>query len=70
MAQVVGIRFESSGRVHYFDPCDFDLSVGDTVTVDTEDGLRDGRVVIAPNQVAHSDLRGPMESVVALVNPE
>jgi cell fate regulator YaaT (PSP1 superfamily) len=70
MAQVVGVRFEPIGRVHYFDPSDFDLNMGDIVTVETDEGPRDGRVVIAPNQVAHSDLRGPMEPVVALVKPK
>jgi cell fate regulator YaaT (PSP1 superfamily) len=56
--------------VHFCDPSGFSLAVGDTVIVETENGPRDGRVVMAPDQVAHSDLRGPMDSVIAVVEPE
>ncbi|HJO81928.1 MAG: hypothetical protein QGG34_05330 [SAR202 cluster bacterium] len=70
MTQIAGIRFQPGGRVHFCDPSGFSLAVGDTVIVETENGPRDGRVVMAPDQVAHSDLRGPMDSVIAVVEPE
>ena len=64
MPSLVGIRFTLNGRVHYFDPAELDLEVGDRVSVETEEGPRDGRVVIAPDQVLHSDLRGPLDRVL------
>ena len=67
MADIVGVRFERSGRVHYCDPANYDLSVGETVLVDTDDGPKEGRVVIAASQVVHSDLRGPMSVVLSRV---
>ena len=64
---VTGVRFERGGDVAYFDASGFDLSVGDLVTVDTDDGPREGRVVIAPSQVVHCDLRGDMDPVLNVV---
>ena len=64
MAKLVGVRFEPAGRVHYYDPASLDLVGGDRVVVETEHGSREGRVVIAPSQVLHSDLRGPMSPVL------
>ena len=64
MPDIVGVRFELAGQVHYCDPSGLDLSVGDRVSVDTDEGEREGQVAIAPDQVIHSDLRGPMDPVL------
>ena len=65
VSEVVGVRFARAGKVEYFDPSGLELSAGDEVLVETEDGPREGRVVIAPAQVVHSDLRGPLEPVLS-----
>ena len=67
---IVGVRFRPYGRVHYFDAAGVVLSVGDTVTVESDCGPRQGRVAIAPGQVLHSDLRGPMERVLGRVDED
>ena len=59
-----GVRFGRSGPVHYFDPGEFELSVGDRVLVETEDGQKEAGVVIAPHQVLYSDLRGPLDPIL------
>ena len=64
MPGLVGVRFSRSGPVHYFAPGDLGLSVGDRVVVETEDGEREAGVVIAPQQVLYSDLRGPLDPVL------
>ena len=64
MEGIVGVRFTRGGRVHYCDPVGKELSAGDRVVVETEDGPREGWVVIAPGQVLYSDLRGPMSPVL------
>jgi len=35
MVNVVGIKFKSAGKVYYFDPGEFQLSLGDSVIVET-----------------------------------
>ena len=64
MTDIVGVRFERAGEVHYCDPSGLDLSVGDRVAVSTDEGEREGRVAIAPGQVIHSEIRGPMDPVL------
>ena len=32
MADIVGIRYKPAGRIYYFDPGDFELSVGEAHT--------------------------------------
>ena len=44
MAQAVGIRFRSAGKVYDFDPAGFELSVGDPVVVSTVRGQEYGIV--------------------------
>ena len=67
---IIGVRFKPHDRVQFFDAADIPLSVGDRVVVDTEDGPRVGRVAIAPGQVAHSDLRGPLSLVLERVDSD
>lgn len=64
ISQIVGVRFGLAGRLHYFDATGFDLTTGDAVVVETDDGSRDGRVAVSPGQVLYSDLRGPMLRVL------
>ena len=64
---VVGLRFERADRIQFFDPGDLELAVGDRVTADTESGPREGVVVIAPDQVLYSDVRGPIRPILQKV---
>ena len=65
---VVGVRFSPAGLVHYFDPGDEDLTVGDRVLVETDSGPREAVVAIAPAQVLYSDLRGELAPVLRKVD--
>ena len=64
MSTLAGVQFKPSDRVQYFDANGIDLAVGERVVVETWDGEREGVVVIAPEQVLRSDLRGPMDAVL------
>ena len=66
---VVGVRFDRSGNVAYFDDSGVDLSIGDLVAVETLGGPREGRVVITPSQGLHCDLRGGLDPVLKVVAP-
>ena len=61
---LAGVRFRPSGRVHFVDPAGIDLRVNDRVLVEQEFGQREATVIVAPGQVLHSDLRGPMFRVL------
>ena len=64
MANLTGVRFDASGPVRYFDAGDIQVETGDRVLVETDVGPREGAVVIRPDQVLFSDLRGPMGRVI------
>ena len=38
--------------------------------METEDGPREGWVAIAPGQVAHSDLKGPLSPALKRIEPD
>ena len=67
---VVGVRFQRAGRVHYFDPLGMELEINEQVVVEGEHGLKIGRVVIAPKQVVASELSGPLKPVLRKASPE
>ncbi len=67
MPSLVGVRFKISDNVHYFDSGEFDLEVGERVMVDSDQGPREGFVVIGTRQVLFSELRGPMLAVLERV---
>ncbi len=68
MASVVGVRFQTNGRVHFFDSGSMDIGVGERVLVQTDGGPKEGEVVIAPRQVLYSELRGPQNPVLHIVD--
>lgn len=64
MAEVVGIRFKKAGRIYYFGAAGIGLEPGDYAVVQTIHGLEVGHVVIAPGQVAASEINEPLKEVV------
>ncbi len=70
MAQVVGVRFRPAGRIYYFDPAGKELEKGNFVIVETARGIEAGRVVIAPRQVADSELSDPLKPILRLATED
>jgi len=68
MANLVGVRFKSHGRVYFFDPVNMDLDLGERVLVDTDEGPKEGQVVITPRQVLYSELQGHQKPVLQRVD--
>lgn len=69
-ARVAGVRFRDSGRTYYFDATDHHLHVGDWVVVETSRGQEAGRVIIAPHQVALSQLQGELKPVLRTLDDD
>ena len=70
MPTLTGVQVRPSDKVQYFDANGLSLRVGERVIVETWDGEQEGVVVIAPDQVLRSDLRGPLNPVIRKVSPE
>ena len=70
MSELIGVRFQQADRVHYFDLGDLDVSLCDSVMVETDSGLETAMVVIDPDQVVYSEVQGPFKSVLRKATPE
>lgn len=64
MQNVVGIHFQHSGKMEYYSPQNFDLSLGEWVVVESKRGLEVGRVKYEPLNVADEDVALPLKQIV------
>ncbi|MFI3205784.1 MAG: stage 0 sporulation family protein [Clostridia bacterium] len=66
MAEVVGVRFESTGKMYYFSPENLAISKGQKVIVETARGLECGDVCLENSQVNDSTIVQPLKKVVRI----
>ncbi|WP_101772560.1 PSP1 domain-containing protein [Peptostreptococcus faecalis] len=70
MILIVGVRFKPAGKIYYFDPGSFELSVGDDVIVETARGLEYGMIVTGPKSVDEDDIVSPLKPIVRMATSE
>lgn len=70
ISRVAGVRLNEMQPLRYFRPGEQELEVGDWVLVDTQQGPRRGRVVIAPAQVSFSMLTGELDTVLGRLDED
>lgn len=70
MQNVVGIDFQKSGKMEYYSPQHFNLTVGDWVVVESKRGLEMGRVKYEPLNVADQDVTLPLKEIVRIATEE
>jgi cell fate regulator YaaT (PSP1 superfamily) len=68
--RVAGVRFRDSGKTYYVAPGALELTVGQSVIVDTSRGREIGMVVVAPHDVATSRLEGDVRPVVRVATSD
>ena len=68
MKKIVGIRFKSAGKVYDFDCGAFVLNRGDSVIVQTEQGLGIGTVAVPPMVLDETVKRKPLKTVHRLAS--
>ena len=70
MAEIVGVKFKSAGKVYYFDPNDLPVHKGDAVIVETSRGIECGEVSMEVRHVAENAIVKPLKKVVRVATPE
>ncbi|MBE5889480.1 MAG: stage 0 sporulation protein [Lachnospiraceae bacterium] len=70
MAKIVGVRFRNTGKIYYFDPCDFDIEMANHVIVETARGLEMGTVLIPPKDVPEEKVVQPLKPVIRIATDE
>ena len=70
MAEIIGVRFKEVGKIYYFDPQKFDLTIGSHVIVETARGIEFGSVIIAPRDVDEEHVIQPLKPVIRIATDE
>ncbi|MGI6403737.1 MAG: PSP1 domain-containing protein [Oscillospiraceae bacterium] len=70
MAEIIGVRFKSAGKIYYFDPDGQQVSAGDQVIVETSRGTECGEVVTPNREVPEKDVVQPLKKLVRLANKQ
>ncbi|OLR56491.1 stage 0 sporulation protein [Hornefia porci] len=66
MVNVAGVRFKSTGKVYYFDPCDLDVQPGQGVIVETARGMEFGTVTMGITPIKEEDVTRPLKKIVRI----
>ncbi|WP_101908333.1 PSP1 domain-containing protein [Marasmitruncus massiliensis] len=70
MAEIIGVRFKSVGKVYYFDPDSLQVEKGAKVIVETTRGVECGEVAMANRQVEDESIVKPLKKVMRIATAE
>ncbi len=70
MTEVIGVKFNKTGKVYYFDPNGNKLNVGDGAVVETARGTEFGYVAVANRQVADEEIIAPLKPIIRRATPQ
>lgn len=68
--EVVGINFREAGKIYYFAPKGFKLSLGDKVIVETSRGVEMGTVKVGNKLVPSSEIVPPLKEVTRIATQD
>ena len=63
-AEIIGVNFREAGKIYYFAPGKFKLSVGTRVIVETSKGTEIGTVKIANKIVSSKEITSPLKTIM------
>lgn len=66
MAKVIGVRFRKAGKIYYFNPKHYRVSVGEAVIVETARGVEYGKVVLPFQEIDDSEITPPLKEVMRI----
>ncbi len=61
--EIIGINFREAGKIYYFSPAEYKLSLGDRVIVDTARGVEIGTVKIPNKTVSEGEIVSPLKAI-------
>ena len=70
MPTIIGIKFPKNRKVYYFDPKGQEFHAGDHAVVESQRGLEYADVVLANREVADSEIKGELKSVLRKATPK
>ena len=70
MVDVIGVRFRPNGKIYYFNPGEFEVSVGQNVIVETARGVEFGQVVLGKRQISEEKIISTLKPVIRIATEE
>ena len=70
MTKIIGVRFQTAGKVYYFDPKNLEIKRGDHVIVETARGMEYGHVVMGSREVENENVVQPLKPVIRIATAE
>ncbi len=70
MTEVVGVKFESTGKVYYFAPENIKVSKNDKVIVETSRGLECGDVALENQNVEDDTIVQPLKKIIRVATKD
>ncbi len=70
MIEVVGVKFESTGKTYYFSPETLNFNLGDKVIVETARGLECGEVSMVNTNIHDDNIVKPLKRVIRAATKE
>ncbi len=70
MAEIIGVKFKSVGKVYYFSPNGLDVALGDKVIVETARGIECGEVAMGLKEISDEEISSPLKSVIRKANAQ
>jgi len=70
MIKVVGVKFRNAGKVYYFDPNGIEFERGQSVIVETANGIELGKVSIPFLDVVDEEINSPLKAVLRVATDE
>ena len=68
--EIVGVSFREAGKIYYFAPEGFKLSVGQKVIVETARGVEMGTVKVANKEIAKKEIVSPLKPITRPATPD
>lgn len=66
MAEIIGVRFKSVGKIYYFSPGNLKLAVGSLVIVETARGVECGEVAMEQRTIEEGSLPSALKTVMRI----
>ena len=70
MTEVISIKFDGRGKSYFFDPKNLKVKAGDTLIVETTNGLDIGRCSVGNHYVSSSSIVSPLRPVIRIANED
>ena len=68
MTEVISVKFKDGGRAYYFDPCGIKANVGDSVIVETQNGVEFGTVSASNREVEDDAIVKPLRKTLRIAH--